>query len=65
MARTVKPPTPAQWGCAHLWRVRHTRRRPGPWPAKRRNYRCARCGLGMVTEERPAVPWLDAPARGD
>ena len=57
MARTVKPPTLAQWGCAHSWRVRHTRRWPNPWPAKHRNYRCERCGLGMVTEERPAVAW--------
>ncbi len=57
MARTVRPPTLAQWSCAHLWRVRHTRRYPGLWPAKHRNYRCVRCGLGMVTEERPAVSW--------
>ncbi len=57
MARTVKPPTLGQWGCPHLWRVRHTRRWPGPWPAKHRNYRCERCGLGMVTEERPSVMW--------
>ena len=57
MPRTLRPPTLAQWGCAHRWHVRHTRRLPGPWPAKHRNYRCARCGLGMVTEERPAVPW--------
>jgi len=57
MARTVKPPMLAQWGCVHHWQVRHTRRHPGLWPAKHRNYRCTRCGLGMVTEERPAVPW--------
>ena len=57
MARRVKAPTLQQWGCAHDWRVRHTRRWPGLWPAKHRNYRCARCGLGMVTEERPSLAW--------
>ena len=57
MPRRIKPPTLSQWGCQHTWRVRHTTRRPGPWPAKHRNYRCGRCGLAMVTEERPAVPW--------
>jgi len=57
MPRQVKAPTVWQWGCAHDWRVRQTKRWPGPWPAKHRNYRCARCGLAVVTEERPAVPW--------
>ena len=57
MPRRLKPPTLSQWGCQHPWRVRHTTRLPGPGPAKHRNYRCSRCGLARVTEERPAVPW--------
>jgi hypothetical protein len=57
VARTVKPPTLAQWGCPHHWRVRHTRQLPGVWPAKHRNYRCEWCHLGMVTEEQPTIRW--------
>ena len=57
MARTVKPPTLEQWGCVHEWRVQHTRRVVAWFPHKRRYYRCERCGLRLVTEERPAVGW--------
>ncbi len=56
MPRRLKPPTLSQWGCQHQWSVRHTTRLPGPWPAKHRNYRCLRCGVSLVTEERPAIP---------
>jgi DNA-directed RNA polymerase subunit RPC12/RpoP len=57
MARTVTPPTLEQWGCVHEWRVQHTRRVAAWFPHKRRYYRCGRCGLRLVTEERPAVAW--------
>ena len=57
MARSVKPPTWEQWGCVHVWRVQHTRRFPAWFPQKRRYYRCERCELRLVTEERPAVGW--------
>jgi DNA-directed RNA polymerase subunit RPC12/RpoP len=57
MARTVTPPTLEQWGCVHEWRVRHTRRVAAWFPQKRRYYRCERCRLRLVTEERPAVAW--------
>ncbi len=59
MPRRLNPRTLTQWGCQHHWQVRHTKRRPGPWPAKHRSYRCSRCGLAMVTDERPAVPWSE------
>lgn len=57
MPRKLKSPTLLQWGCQHRWRVRRTKRAPGPWPAKRRYYRCSTCHLSLITEEQSAVPW--------
>jgi hypothetical protein len=52
MAAWVSVPTLQQWGCVHAWSVRHTRRLGGAFPSKRRYYRCLKCALHVVTEER-------------
>lgn len=54
--RRLKPPTVAQWGCAHQWKVTHSL--PQGDPLHRiRYHKCRRCGLRVKTEERLAVPW--------
>jgi hypothetical protein len=58
MARQVQPPASlTQWGCQHHWQVRHASRYPGLLPRKRRNYKCQKCGVAMVTEEQPVITW--------
>jgi hypothetical protein len=60
MAARVRVPTLEQWGCVHAWSVRHTRRLGGVFPHKRRYYRCAKCALHVVTEERMDMAWDEA-----
>jgi hypothetical protein len=59
MPRRLTPPTLSQGGGQQQWSVRHTTRRPGPWPAKHRHDRCLRCGVSLLTEARPAIPWSE------
>jgi hypothetical protein len=56
----VSVPTLQQWGCVHTWSVWHTRRLGGVFPRKRRYYRCSKCGLHVVTEERLDSGWDEA-----
>jgi hypothetical protein len=54
--RVLRPPTLAQWGCAHRWKTTTT------WPVhtdvvRMRYLTCRRCGLKVKTEERLVVPW--------
>jgi hypothetical protein len=56
--RVLRPPTLAQWGCAHRWKTTTT------WPVhtdvvRMRYLTCRRCGLKVKTEERLVVPWDD------
>jgi hypothetical protein len=60
MAARMRVPTLQQWGCVHAWSVRHTRRLGGVFPRKRRYYRCAKCALHVVTEERVESGWDEA-----
>jgi hypothetical protein len=54
--RRLRPPTLAQWACAHRWKTTTTR--PGHDDVVRIRYlTCQRCGLKVKTEERLAVPW--------
>jgi hypothetical protein len=54
--RRLRPPTLAQWACAHQWKT--TTSRPDKGAIVRVRYlTCRRCGLKVKTEERLAVPW--------